>query len=173
MSFICLTCCHGSIAVYPSTMGEQPLDADILDLATRRWCGAPCRRGARWALTPPFHPYHPWVAVIFCHLNPEVAPSFPLRNAMLCVARTFLSRSSGASDKPLHYFCGCKGSDFFENQNKKMTSESFLETHWSLLTLMTNYFNALVTIRVPSLNWVMTMFTPGNGVPLTMPVGLT
>ena len=33
------------------------------------------------------------VAVILCHLNPEVAPSFPLRNAMLCVARTFLSRS--------------------------------------------------------------------------------
>ena len=32
-------------------------------------------------------------AVIFCHLNPEVAPSFPLRNAMLCVARTFLSRA--------------------------------------------------------------------------------
>lgn len=25
-------------------------------------------------------------------LNPEVAPSFPLRNAMLCVARTFLSQ---------------------------------------------------------------------------------
>ena len=41
-------------------------------------------------------------AVIFCHLNPEVAPSFPLRNAMLCVARTFLSRSDGVSDKPLH-----------------------------------------------------------------------
>ncbi len=55
---------------------------------------APCRRGARWALTPPFHPYHHNVmAVIFCHLNPEVAPSFPLRNAMLCVARTFLSCS--------------------------------------------------------------------------------
>ena len=30
-------------------------------------------------------------AVVFCHLNPEVAPGFPLRNVMLCVARTFLS----------------------------------------------------------------------------------
>ena len=87
------TCCHVSIAVYPSTMDEQPLDADILDLATRRWCGTPCRRGARWALTPPFHPYRQVSAVIFCHLNPEVTPSFPLRNAMLCVARTFLKQS--------------------------------------------------------------------------------
>ena len=36
LSFICLPCCHDSIAVYPSAMDEQPLDADILDLATRR-----------------------------------------------------------------------------------------------------------------------------------------
>ena len=76
------------------------------------------------------------VAVILCHLNPEVAPSFPLRNAMLCVARTFLSRSSGASDKPLHYFCGCKGSDFFENQNKKMTERVIFED-----SLVIIYFN--------------------------------
>ena len=31
-------------------------------------------------------------AVIFCHFNPAVTRSFPLRNVMLCVARTFLSQ---------------------------------------------------------------------------------
>ena len=31
-------------------------------------------------------------AVVFCHLNPAVTRSFPLRNVMLCVARTFLSQ---------------------------------------------------------------------------------
>ena len=30
------------------------------------------------------------VAVVFCHFNPTVAHGFPLRNVMLCVARTFL-----------------------------------------------------------------------------------
>ena len=108
LSFICLTCCHVSIAVYPSTMDEQPLNADILDLATRRWCGTPCRRGARWALTPPFHPYRQVSAVIFCHLNPEVTPSFPLRNAMLCVARTFLKQSMLPATSRSTAFSGCK-----------------------------------------------------------------
>ena len=46
-----------AIAVYPPATGEQPLIAGILDLATRRMCGASCRHDARWALTPPFHPY--------------------------------------------------------------------------------------------------------------------
>ena len=78
------------VAAYPPAMDEQPLDAGILDLATHRWCGTPCRHGARWALTPPFHPYHREVAVVFCHLNPTVAHGFPLGNVMLCVARTFL-----------------------------------------------------------------------------------
>ena len=31
-------------------------------------------------------------AVVFCHLDPAVTRSFPLRNVMLCVARTFLSQ---------------------------------------------------------------------------------
>ena len=33
-----------------------------------------------------------YTAVIFCHLNPTVTRSFPLRNVMLFVARTFLSQ---------------------------------------------------------------------------------
>ena len=32
-------------------------------------------------------------AVVFCHLNPKVTPSFPLRSVMLYVARTFLIRT--------------------------------------------------------------------------------
>ena len=37
-------------------------------------------------------PMHEVAAVILCHLNPTVTHSFPLRNVMLCVARTFLSQ---------------------------------------------------------------------------------
>ena len=40
---------------------------------------------------PAFSPLPTMPAVIFCHLHPKVTPSFPLRNVMLCVARTFLS----------------------------------------------------------------------------------
>ena len=32
-------------------------------------------------------------AVVFCHIIPDVAAGFPLRNAVLCVARTFLFMS--------------------------------------------------------------------------------
>ena len=84
------------IAFYPPAMDEQPLNAGIHELATHRWCGALCHHSTRWALTPPFHPYQAFrkrgLAVIFCHLNPAVTHSFPLRNVMLCVARTFLSQ---------------------------------------------------------------------------------
>ena len=56
-------------ATYPSTSGEQPLIVDIHGLATRK---AYCRRTllpSRWALTPPFHPYHrpKSAAVILCY----------------------------------------------------------------------------------------------------------
>ena len=57
-SFICETCCHPSIAVYPPPMGEQPLNGGILDLATHKACGMTYHYATRWALTPPFHPYH-------------------------------------------------------------------------------------------------------------------
>lgn len=46
------------VAVYPSAMDEQPLDADILDLATHKMCGILCYHNIRWAFTSPFHPYH-------------------------------------------------------------------------------------------------------------------
>ena len=93
LSFICPTHCCDDIAFYPPTMDEQPLNAGIHELATHRWCGTLCHHNARWALTPPFHPYRTnGAAVIFCHLNPTVTRSFPLRNVTLCVARTFLSQ---------------------------------------------------------------------------------
>lgn len=47
LSFICPSCCHAGIAAYPSAMGEQPFDADILGLATHRWYGTLCRHNAR------------------------------------------------------------------------------------------------------------------------------
>lgn len=46
-------------------------------------------------------------AVIFCHLIPDVAAGFPLENAMLCVARTFLFMTSierQTSSLPFFYF---------------------------------------------------------------------
>ena len=83
-------------------MGEQPLNAGILDLATHKACGAAYRYVARWALTPPFHPCSAsGGAVIFCHVASTVADSFPLRNMVLCVARTFLLRAvTQATSRP-------------------------------------------------------------------------
>ncbi len=35
------------VAAYPSAMDEQPLNADILDLATHKMCGMLCRHSTR------------------------------------------------------------------------------------------------------------------------------
>jgi len=78
-------------------MDEQPFVAGILDLATRRMCGPACRHAGRWALTPPFHPCRVCIAATggyFLSLIPDVAAGFPLENAVLCVARTFLFMSN-------------------------------------------------------------------------------
>ncbi len=40
-------CVMTSVAVYPPTMGEQPLNAGILDFATHEVCGAICRHTVR------------------------------------------------------------------------------------------------------------------------------
>jgi len=78
-SFICERRYRRSLAVYPPTMDEQSLNAGVLDLATHKTCGAPCYRGARWALTPPFHPYRCIaVAVIFCHATQPLTDCRPL-----------------------------------------------------------------------------------------------
>ena len=85
-----------ALAVYPPAMDEQPLNAGILDLATHRLCGTPYRCGVRWALTPPFHPclvMSDMTGGCFLSLVPDVAAGFPLENAMLSVARTFLFMS--------------------------------------------------------------------------------
>ena len=49
---------HKSFAAYPPTMDEQSLNAGILGLATHKMCGMQYHYHTRWALTPPFHPYH-------------------------------------------------------------------------------------------------------------------
>jgi len=53
------------IAFYPPAMDEQPLNAGIHELATHRWCGALCHHSARWALTPPFHPYQAFIKEVW------------------------------------------------------------------------------------------------------------
>ena len=45
------------LAVYPSASGEQPLIADIHNLATHKTYCRMTLLPPRWALTPPFHPY--------------------------------------------------------------------------------------------------------------------
>lgn len=76
-------------AAYPPAMDEQSLNAGILGLATHGMCGASCRHEARWALTPPFHPYL-LRGGRFLSLIPDVAVGFPLGNMVPDVARTFL-----------------------------------------------------------------------------------
>ena len=90
------------VAAYPSTMDEQPLNADILGLATHKVCGMPCCHGTRWALTPPFHPYRMCGGYFLSHYS-TLANSFPLGNMMLYVARTFLTPRCAVSDKLQDY----------------------------------------------------------------------
>ena len=57
-------------AVYPPASDEQPYCAGIHNLTTHKTYGTMCCHTARWALTPPFHPYHLVVAVILCYATP-------------------------------------------------------------------------------------------------------
>ena len=54
-----------SPATYPPTLDEQPLIVGIHGLATHETYCRGVLLPSRWALTPPSHPYHPRVAVIF------------------------------------------------------------------------------------------------------------
>ena len=91
-----------AIAVYPPAMDEQPLNAGILDLATHKACGILYRYRTRWALTPPFHPYPHGGGRLFSVTLPlQLSHSFPLRNMVLYVARTFLKPfTMRVSDEP-------------------------------------------------------------------------
>ncbi len=55
-----------------------------------KMCGTSCHHEARWALTPPFHPYHSCGGYFLSHYS-TVTRSFPLESVVLCVARTFLT----------------------------------------------------------------------------------
>ena len=115
------------VAVYPSTMDEQPLDADILDLATHKMCGTTCCHVIRWALTSPFHPYHICGGCFLSHYS-TLADGFPLGNMMLCVARTFLPQHNyAASDKTCYcqiFFCKNSASRV---QNRQAQLECYAE----------------------------------------------
>ena len=65
---------------------------------------------ARWALTPPSHPYPLAQAVIFFCLKTTLTDRFPLRSKVLCVARTFLNAIDGAAaDRSSDYKCPVSG----------------------------------------------------------------
>ena len=110
LSFICVACYHTTLAVYPPTLGEQPLIVGIHGLATHEAYSRGVLLPSRWALTPPFHPYlpsertcpspHKGRRLFSVTLNLAVANNFPLGSAVLCVARTFLPPLAGTAVEP-------------------------------------------------------------------------
>lgn len=78
------------LSIYPSTSDEQPYCVGIHDLSTHDAYCDTVSLPVRWALTPPFHPYSPRTAVLFCYANMP-HDIFPLGSMALCVAQTFLS----------------------------------------------------------------------------------
>ena len=72
-----------------------------------KMCGTSCHHEARWALTPPFHPYHLCGGFFLSHYS-AVTRSFPLESVVLYVARTFLTPlvHRRATKRPtVLYFC--------------------------------------------------------------------
>ena len=86
-------------------------------------CGALCCHSARWALTPPFHPYHMRGGRFLSHYS-AVTDSFPLRNMALCVARTFLLPAKEPASDRTPYCCFCKDSASREKR-KELAQFSF------------------------------------------------
>ena len=88
----------------PRGSGEQPSDAGIHGLATRRLYGFMCHHINRWALTPPFHPYpdgkrQDGFFLLHYHTLSDI---FPLGSAMLYVVRTFLPCTGQKRQNGLH-----------------------------------------------------------------------
>ena len=77
-------------------------------------------------------------AVILCHLNPTVTRSFPLRNVMLCVARTFLSQPCVV--------------------NERQAAILFLRLLGHKITMISLVVQLFCHLRLLAL-----MFAPGNG----------
>ena len=86
----------------PPASGEQPLIAGIHGLATRETYCRAASLSPRWALTPPFHPYPPGLrkspaggrSLLRSYTLTDIKS---LACAVLCVARTFLSRPRPAA----------------------------------------------------------------------------
>lgn len=103
MSPLRLHCVATVVAVYPSAMDEQPLNADILDLATHKACHHHVAMLVRELLPHIFTlTSHKEGGYFLSHYS-TVTDSFPLGNMMLCVARTFLTPYWPVSDKPPYY----------------------------------------------------------------------
>ncbi len=91
-------CGSSSLPTGKSRASSFPLSRNcrpIWPYNTQGLPGCGCHHPHRWALTPPFHPYHPRsgfgglvseaLSISHCRMR-----SFPLGSALLCVARTFL-----------------------------------------------------------------------------------
>ena len=98
-----LRCVATAVAVYPSAMDEQPLNADILDLATHKACHNYVTTTMRELLPHIFTLTHQKTGGYFLSHYSTVTDSFSLRNMMLYVARTFLTPYKPVSDKPPYY----------------------------------------------------------------------
>src|SRR5574338_288923 len=71
----------------------------------------PCLRSGRWALTPPFHPYHVLAHMAVCFLWPCPSPcgAQALPGSLPCGARTFLEHvSAPATIAPCSPYPSCK-----------------------------------------------------------------
>lgn len=161
-------------AAYPPAMDEQSLAAGIFGLATRGMCGLRCRQRSRWALTPPFHPCRNRRRLFSVTCRPDVAAGFPLGNAMLFVARTFLFMLAHRATDLISVFCkvteifpdvqiGRANSDTFDGENVGLihASVSFL----SPLSVFIYFQNLILTVFVQCCRFLSNMSTTKARIP--------
>lgn len=113
-------------------------------------------------------------AVVFCHTCPDVAAGFPLGNAMLFVARTFLFMLAHRATDLISVFCkvteifpdvqiGRANSDAFDGENVGLihASVSFL----SPLSVFIYFQNLILTVFVQCCRLLSNMSTTKARIP--------
>ena len=113
-------------------------------------------------------------AVVFCHTCPDVAAGFPLGNAMLFVARTFLFMLAHRATDLISVFCkvteifpdvqiGRANSDTFDGENVGLihASVSFL----SPLSVFIYFQNLILTVFVLCCRFLSNMSTTKARIP--------
>ena len=85
-------------------------------------------------------------AVIFCHLNPTVTRSFPLRNVTLCVARTFLSQPCDVNERQAAILF-LEGTKVLQVLNLCKFFDTFASCIFSLIESVCDKYNEMA-------NWV-------------------